>query len=433
MEQSKYQSLWSSKRLIIAILLVTNILVNYIDRSAVSVAAPLISKEFGWDPAVMGWVFGAFVWAYVAFLIPSGWLSDRFGPRKVQSWAVGFWSLVIAATSLVTSFPQMIMARMALGVGEAASYPNGGKVIRYWFPAKERGVASAFLMGGTALGPAIALPFIAYLISSHGWRPSFVILGGLGFIWLIFWLKVYRLPEDATWLSADEKKYILDNTDAVQTKGTNEKSLKITGIISQIASQKTFWGIALGFCACSYAQYFIFMWLPTYLVQARGMTLLKAGIFASIPYFVGFLAAMCFGMISDRILTPEKLQKGKRNNQYVTFLLLTSIIVFANYVESAYVALALITAALACITCCQTIVLALINDVTKNPRITATVVSMVLTCSNAMGIFSSVITGYIVRETGSFTNVFLVVGAVIIIGVVLCYSLVGRPLEYKED
>ncbi|MDR3561529.1 MAG: MFS transporter [Negativicutes bacterium] len=431
--EKKVLSLWTSKRFYIVLLLFFNIIINYIDRVSVGVAAPVMSKEFGWDPAQMGWIFGAFGWAYVLCLIPSGWLADRLGTRKVSMLAITVWSMAVASTGAVFNFGSMVAARMALGAGEAASYPNAGKVIRNWVPAKERGVATAIWNNGSFVGPAIAAPFIAWLIINFGWRWSFLILGSLGIIWLVFWVKWYREPEQCEWLSEEEKQYIIANRDgeASQDRVVNQP-LKIRSVIGQVLCQKTYWGLALALGTVAYSHYLLLMWLPTYLTQARGMTLMDASLYSSVPFIVSAILGIMIGRLSDRLLTPENIRRGKRKQMLITFILMASIILLTNVVNNEWVVLAILSIALASLSTGLTLTFALVNDLVIEPRMAATVLGMVLFCSNTCGMLSSIITGYIVKASG-FNTAFYVAGALLIVGAVISYTFVGQPIVYQSS
>ncbi len=172
MDQHQHFSLLKSKRFYIAILLFFCMVINYVDRINLSVAAPSLTKEFSWDPSVMGWVFSSFLWTYALFLIPCGWLTDKYGIRKVGSLSISIWSVAAMMTGMITSFGNMIAARLLLGAGEAASYPVAGKAVRMWFPASERGIATAIFNAGGYAGPALATPLAAWLVLETGWRTS---------------------------------------------------------------------------------------------------------------------------------------------------------------------------------------------------------------------------------------------------------------------
>src|SRR5580704_13552027 len=166
-------SLWSGNRFSIAALLFLNLFINFMHRINLSVAAPAIAKDFGWDAGKMGLLFSSYQWTYCLFLLLWGWMSDRIGTRWVNGLSVTLWSIAGMLTGIATSFGGMLATRLALGAGEAASFPTSGKVVRQWFPPAERGLATAIFNAGTFAGPAFSAPLVAWLLLKEGWRVSF--------------------------------------------------------------------------------------------------------------------------------------------------------------------------------------------------------------------------------------------------------------------
>jgi ACS family glucarate transporter-like MFS transporter len=158
------ESLWKGKRLFIAVFLFFNLFINYMDRTSLSIAVPVIAKEFHWNSGTVGVVLSSFMWTYAACLIPWGWMTDRIGTRKVNGLSVSLWSISAMLTGAAVGFGTMIAAMLLLGVGEAASLPTAGKVVRQWFPARERGLATAIFNAGTFAGPAISAPIVAWIV-----------------------------------------------------------------------------------------------------------------------------------------------------------------------------------------------------------------------------------------------------------------------------
>src|ERR1700733_5253461 len=193
-EVAKAGSLWSGKRAYIAALLFLNLFINYMHRINLSVAAPAIARDFHWDAAKMGLLFSSYQWTYCIFLLLWGWLSDRIGTRWVNGLSVTLWSIAGMLTGVATTFAGMLITRLALGAGEAASFPTSGKVVRQWFPASERGLATAIFNAGTFAGPAFSAPLVAWLLLKVGWRESFMMTGALGFVWVVVWLKFFHVP-----------------------------------------------------------------------------------------------------------------------------------------------------------------------------------------------------------------------------------------------
>jgi MFS family permease len=436
LSENKITSLLKSKRFYIVLLLFTAQIINYIDRVNLSVAAPLISKEFGWDPATMGLIFSSFLWTYVICLVPAGWLTDMIGARKLNAWAISLWSAAAMFTGAITGFYTMLAARFTLGIGESATNPSGGKVIRDWFPVRERGVVSSIFQCGTLAGPAIGMPFVAWLVVTTGWRMSFFIAGAIGFIWLIFWLKYFYNPKECSWLSSEERKYILANnasTEAATTTPTKKKfSVKNLSIVGRLLSQKTMWGLAVPQGCIVYTLYLFLTWLPSYLVQAKNFTLMKAGILGTLPFVVAVILGIFFGKISDLILTPDKVTQGKRRQMMIVFMLLSSVELFAAVVNNEYAILLLIALSLSAIASALSLNVALTNDLVKDPKVAGTAFGILILGGNSFGLMAPILTGYIVKATGSFDSAFFLAGGILIFGAFVSFSLARKPLEGEK-
>lgn len=153
--------------------------INYIDRTNLAVAAPFISKDLHINSALMGLVLSAFFWTYAIFQLPSGWFVDRFGPRVSYTFACIWWSVMTGLVALVSGFATLFGARLLLGAGEAPAYPTNAKVTSEWFPVRERGTSTAIFDIGSKTGTAFALPLVAYIVGTYGWRASFIVTAWL--------------------------------------------------------------------------------------------------------------------------------------------------------------------------------------------------------------------------------------------------------------
>ena len=160
-------------------------LITFLDRVAIGGAAPAIRADLGLSPAQMGWAFSAFTFAYAAFEIPTGWLGDRFGPRKILTRIVLWWSAFTMATGAAWNFSSLVATRFLFGVGEAGAYPNISRSFSRWFPAPERGIAHGVVFMGSRVGGALAPPLVVLLIGLFGWRAAFLVFGLLGVVWCV--------------------------------------------------------------------------------------------------------------------------------------------------------------------------------------------------------------------------------------------------------
>ncbi len=419
-------SLWSGRRLYIAALLFLNLFINFMHRINLSVAAPAIARDFGWDAGKMGLLFSSYQWTYCFFLLMWGWMTDRAGTRLVNGLSVTIWSVAGMLTGVATSFGGMLVTRLALGAGEAASFPTSAKVVRQWFPASERGLATAIFNAGTFAGPAFSAPLVAWLLLKVGWRMSFMMTGSLGFVWVILWLKFFRVPAECKWLPEEERNYISAQTDSGAKPGPPPK-----GALLRLISRKTMWGLFLTQGCCAYTMLLFLFWLPSYLVQARHMSLVKAGWFTSIPYVVAVGLGLLIGKLSDAILTGEAVRQGKRRTLLIVFILLSGVVLVTNMVANQYVLLLLISISLACISGALSLNIALTNDLVWNPEMVGTAIGFLILGGNIFGSLVPIATGYIVKWTGSFDFAFYLAGLLLFVAALICFTLTRKPLSFE--
>ena len=186
----------SRKRFFIMVLLFITVVINYLDRSNLSIAAPALTSDLGIDPIHVGLIFSAFGWTYAAMQIPGGWLVDRVPPRILYSVALLLWSIATVMLGFAASFIALFVLRMAVGALEAPAYPINSRVVTTWFPERERATAIGFYTSGQFVGLAFLTPVLAWLQHQWGWHMVFVCTGAVGIIWAGIWYAVYREPRD---------------------------------------------------------------------------------------------------------------------------------------------------------------------------------------------------------------------------------------------
>ena len=421
-------SLWGGKRLYVAIFLFFNLFINYMDRINLSIAAPAIAKQFMWNPGTMGLIFSAFIWSYCFCIIPWGWMSDRIGTRQVNSVSVTIWSIGAILTGAATGLGSMLAARLALGVGEAASVPASGKVVRQWFPPGERGLATAIFNAGTFAGPAISAPAIAWLVLKVGWRTSFMVAGTMGIAWVLLWLKLFRVPSECSWLPIEERAYILEETGGQTTVAPPPK-----GAFVRLIRTKTMWGLLLTEGCCAYTMLMFLFWLPSYLVQMRHMDLMKASWFTAVPYLVAAVMGVCVGRLSDSLLTEKAVRQGRRRSLLIVFILLSTSVLLTNVVRNEYLVLLLISLSLSFIGTAVTLNIALSSDLVWNPNMVGTAMGISILGGISFGMVAPIVTGYIVKWTGSFDGAFYVAGGLLFVGALISFTMTRKPIHFDEE
>ena len=194
------------KRFFIMVLLFITVVINYLDRSNLSIAAPALTSELGIDPVHVGLIFSAFGWTYAAMQIPGGWLVDRVPPRILYTVALLLWSIATVMLGFAASFIALFVLRMAVGALEAPAYPINSRVVTSWFPERERATAIGFYTSGQFVGLAFLTPVLAWLQHHYGWHMVFIVTGGVGILWAAIWYAVYREPRDFKGVNAGRNR-----------------------------------------------------------------------------------------------------------------------------------------------------------------------------------------------------------------------------------
>ncbi len=389
-------------------------LITYLDRVNISTAAPLISKEFGFNKVTIGLIFSAFVWAYAIFQVPGGWLSDRFGPRSVLAGVVGYWSLMTVATAAAFSAASFIVVRFLFGVGEAGAFPGATRAMQMWYPRRERGFVQGVTHSASRFGAAIAPPLVVLIMTSIGWRWVFYLCGAVGFVWSVWWYLSYRnLPEDHRLVNQAELESI---------RGTNErgelnpppveKQLKIPW--GTLLRSPNMWAIMCAYFTYVYCLWIFLSWLPSYLVEARHFTLLKVGLLASLPLWAGVIGDTVGGLATDWLLRRTGNTKLARRAVAMTGLLGCAVfIVPAAMTADAYVAVYCLTASMFFLE--LTIGPSWAVPMDTGGKYSGTVSGMMNMAGNIGGALSPMVFGFL-AQLGSWQAPFIVAAALLVAG-----------------
>jgi MFS transporter, ACS family, glucarate transporter len=311
-------------------------IITYLDRVCISIAAPYIVRDLGLTMLQMGTAFSAFTLAYSLFEVPSGWLGDRIGARRVLARIVVWWSVFTMLTGLVRGFGSLVAIRFLFGAGEAGAFPNLARSFSTWFPPRERGMANGVLFFGTRLGGALAAPAVLVLIGWWGWRACFLAFGVLGFLWVAWWLRSYRdRPSDHPDIDAAELSWITADQPITGTPPTPWASLLTSANLYAICAM--YFGYAYGL-------YFYFTWLPTYLNRELGFSQVGSGFFASLPFVLAGLANLAGGWTTDRLARSRGLRHARVTLGSVSFAT-SGALILASTVGNDPIAKALLLAA----------------------------------------------------------------------------------------
>ncbi|MDF7660796.1 MFS transporter [Erwiniaceae bacterium L1_54_6] len=395
--------------------------INYIDRVNLSVATPHIKHDLGLDDVSMGFIMGAFFWTYALMQIPAGRLLDKFGERLGLTIAVAWWSVFTVLTACGRGLISMMGLRMLLGIGEAGGHPGCAKVVYSWFPKKDRATASGIFNAGPRAGSALALPLVAWIISTWNWEMSFIVTGLLGIVWAIAWYIIYRTPELKEGLNAVERDNLIADRGPAKAKSSGKKEWLF------LFRYRTMWGMMLSFFCLNIALSFFLTWFPSYLMASQGFSLKQLGTLGMIPPLVGIPASMLGGYLSDWLFRKGFSLTFARKSCLVLGLLLSSVISLATYTDSIPLIITLLSISYASIAFSAAVVWSLPADVAPGSEYVGTIGGIQNFAGNLAGIISSSFTGIMLSmNNGSYEVPLVATGIICLIGALSYIFIVGK-------
>jgi ACS family hexuronate transporter-like MFS transporter len=291
-------------------MLVTTI--NYFDRTSLGVVYPTLKEQLHISEQYYSYIILSFQFAYFVMLPLSGRFLDWVGIKLGFSIAVTFWSIAKMLHALARGVFSFSVVRVLLGVGEAANFPGIAKVASEWFPAKERTMATGIANMGAGLGALLAPPIMIWLSLEFGWQQAFVITGAIGFFWVVFWMLLYKPPEQNSLITPEELKYITEGQKELQAEEKNTGPQR--NVWKLIMGQRNFWGIALARFLSEPAWQFFSYWIPIYFVTQRGVNLKQFALFGWLPFLAADIGSFVGGVLSPfyqklglKVLTARKL------------------------------------------------------------------------------------------------------------------------------
>lgn len=389
------------------------------DRAAISVAGSDMSRELGINSVEMGYLFSIFSWAYVIFLIPSGWLSDRLGSKKSMAAAIVIWSIFTVCMGLVhfvgMVVPLLLALRFLLGVAESPVGPASTRVIAAWFPSSERGMAGAIFNSAQYISLAFFTPFMGWLCYAYGWEYVFIVMGIVGFGIAAIWWANYYLPVKHPKMNQAELEYIRAGDGLVDLEGkpTAEIDGKKQSIslaqIGMLFKSRMLAGMFISQYCVSAITWFYVTWFPIYLVKQRGFTILSAGLIASIPALCGLIGAISSGFFSDYLLKRTQSLSIARKTPIVTGVLLSSTMILCNYVDAQWMVIAIMSLAFFG-KGFGNLGFSVVADTAPREMVGMTG-GVFNALGNTAGIVTPVVIGYLLQSSGSFNSALLYVGA----------------------
>ncbi|MHA7845368.1 MFS transporter [Serratia sp. D1N4] len=431
----------TNKRYWIVVMLFIVTSFNYGDRATLSIAGTSMAQDIGLDPVGMGYIFSAFSWAYVIGQIPGGWLLDRFGSKRVYFWSIFIWSLFTLLQGFVDIFSgfgivvALFALRFLVGLAEAPSFPGNSRIVAAWFPAHERGTAVAIFNSAQYFATVIFAPIMGWLTHAVGWSHVFFFMGGLGIILSFVWLKVLHDPKDHPSINQAELDYIEAGGALINMDQQQKKQQKVKGEkwfqIKQLLQSRMMIGVYIGQYCINAMTYFFITWFPVYLVQARGMSILKAGFVASVPAICGFIGGVLGGVISDYLMRRTQSLTFARKTPIVLGMLLSMSMIFCNYVDTEWMVVGIMAAAFFG-KGLGALGWAVMAD-TAPKEISGLSGGLFNMFGNISGIVTPIAIGYIIGTTGSFNGALVYVGIHALMAVASYLFIVGdiKRIELK--
>ena len=382
-------------------LLSFSVVINYIDRSNLSIAAPLLKDEFGLSASQLGILLSSFFWTYTLFQLVSGWAVDRFDVNWVI--AAGFltWSLATATTALVHGFVVLLVIRLILGIGESVAFPSYSKILARHCAECRRGLANALIMAGMMLGPALGTFAGGMLMARFGWRPFFFVLGLVSLVWLLPWLK--WMPREQT---------------------AAEPVLRQSPGLLEILRQRSAWGACAGQFCGNYVWYFLVTWLPFYLVRERDFSMDRMARIGGSAYLFAAVFATLSGWLSDRWIasggTPTRVRKTCMFVGHTCAGM--SLILCVVSGPDLFVALLMVASASFGIYASNVWAIA---QTLAGPQAAGKWTGLQNFVANLASVVVPALTGFIVERTGHFFWAFAVTAVVALLGAIFWVFVVG--------
>ena len=404
-----------SRRWLICALLFFAATINYIDRQVIGILKPTLQSEIGWTEIEYSWIVFSFQTAYAIGLLFVGNLMDKIGTRVGSSLSITVWSIAAMAHALASSVMGFAAARFALGIGEAGYFPGAIKTVSEWFPKKERALATGIFNSGTNVG-ALATPLIVpWLATTYGWQEAFIVTGAIGFIWLAFWLLIYRKPEEDTRLSKSELAYIRSDPP--------ESTEKIPW--ARVFPHRQTWAFAIGKFLTDPIWWVYLFWLPDFLNKQHGLDLKNFGLPLAVIYIIADVGSIGGGWISSSLIKRGwSINAGRKTAMLICALAVVPI-VFAAQTTNLWVAVLLIGLAAAAHQGWSANIFTLTSDMFPRQAV-GSVVGIGGMAGSVGGMLISLVVGQILQSTGSYVPIFIIAASTYLVALGIIHLFAPR-------
>jgi MFS transporter, ACS family, D-galactonate transporter len=376
-------------------LLFVSVWINYIDRGSLSVAAPALAPDLGLAPDRMGILLSAFFWTYALLQPVAGWLVDRADVGRLYGIAFLLWSAATLATGFAGGFASLLVLRMILGAAESVAYPAYSRILAHRYPEHRRGFANALVDIGTKAGPALGTAVGGTVLALWGWRAMFLVLGSASLIWV------------GPWFHFGRRAFHMQDEEA-------SGGASVRDVLRRPVAWTTFSGL---FCF-NYAYYFLLTWLPSYLVKERGFSLGEMSVYAALPYCATAAASLACAWVADRLIAGGKHPVRVRGSFVIAGMVVCAAVLPLATVARHGVSMAFLIAAFIAMGVYSANVWAMTQTL-AGPQLAGTWTGLQNAAGNMGGVVAPVITGLVVRETGSFFLAFAASALFLLLGVAI--------------
>lgn len=398
--------------------------VNYLDRSALSIANTSIQKDLLISPSQMGVLLSAFSVAYAFSQLPMGILIDRLGSKLALGGSLIVWSIAQSLCGMVSNFSGFMGLRILLGMGEAPMFPSAAKALAEWFDAEERGTPTGLVWSSTCIGPCLAPPLLTVFMVNFGWRGMFIVTGVIGITLALCWFAFYK----------SKAQYMAETGRREPVKATPlpVPAQARVGMFSEWAAlfkSRSTWGAFLGFMGVIYMLWLHLTWLPGYFEREHGLDLYKTAWVVSLAYLFGAVGTIVAGRICDALVKKGMSVLASRKATVIAGLLLAaSFTVMVAFVTNIYGCVILLCLTLFSINMSSATAWMIVNTIVSPGRV-ASFGSIQNFGGYLAGSVAPIVTGFSVQYSGSFSSAFLISAGVAVLSALAYYSLLRAPIE----
>jgi len=399
--------------------------INYIDRQVIGILKPYISEDLGWSETDYGYIVTAFQIAYAIGLITTGRFLDKFGTRIGYLWAIVVWSVAAMAHAAARGVISFASARFALGLGESANFPAAIKCVAEWFPKKERAFATGLFNSGSTVGAIIAPVIVSGISIALGWQWAFIITGSLGFIWIIFWLAYYNVPEKHPKLSKEELQFIIQD----KVEGETEKNIKW---IDLFRYRQTIAICSTRFIS-DWVWWFFLFWIPDFLSKTHGINLREVVLPLIIIYAISSIGGIGGGWISSKFIKMGKSINFARKTTILICALIVLPVMLVSQISNLWIAVILISLAAAGHQGWAANIFTIVSDIYPKKAV-GSMTGLSGFAGAVGGALSASFVGLILESTASYFLIFLVASSVYLINWLIIKTVIRdiKPIDIYD-